>query len=98
MPDFTPPAALLSIEDEAFRGCAFSYVKLGENTAEIGALAFAESPNLKYVFIPATVTAIGTGAFQNTAPGFTILAPADSFAESYAKDNSIRFGVIDDVA
>ena len=97
-PDFTTPAALLMIEDEAFRGCAFSYVKLGEHVTDIGAFAFADSPNLKYILIPATVTSIGTDAFKDTAPGFTILTPAGSFAESYARDNNIRFGVINDAA
>ena len=42
------------------------------------------------VAIPAGVTRIEDGAFDD-CPNLTIHAPAGSYAETYAKENNIRF-------
>ena len=89
-PDFVLPAALAEIGDEAFMGGAFSYVKLSENTTAIGKNAFADCPNLTYIYIPATTTSIAQDAF-GTRTSLTILGKADSTAQSFAEDHSFSF-------
>lgn len=73
-PDFVMPDALTDIEEEAFAGCAFTFVKLSENTEKVGPRAFADCPNLKYIYIPAGA-AVDDTAFQNVE-GLTVFRPA----------------------
>ena len=73
-PDFFMPDFLTDIEEEAFAGCAFTFVKLSENTATVGPRAFADCPNLKYIYIPAETTVDPT-AFENVE-GLTVFRPA----------------------
>ena len=73
-PDFVMPDFLTEIEEEAFAGCAFTFVKLSENTAVVGPRAFADCPNLKYIYIPAETTVDPT-AFENVE-GLTVFRPA----------------------
>ncbi len=72
-PDFVMPDFLTDIEEEAFAGCAFTFVKLSENTAHVGPRAFADCPNLKYIYIPAETTVDST-AFENVE-GLTVFRP-----------------------
>ena len=53
-------------------GGAFSYVRLSENTATVEKNAFANCPNLKYVFIPSSTTNIVADAFAGVS-NLTIL-------------------------
>ena len=64
-PDLILPAALTTIEEEAFMGGAFTFVKLSDNTASIGARAFAECPNLAYICMPSGVTVDPTAIPEN---------------------------------
>ena len=73
-PDFVMPDFLTDVEEEAFAGCAFTFVKLSENTATVGPRAFADCPNLKYIYIPAETTVDPT-AFENVE-GLTVFRPA----------------------
>lgn len=73
-PDFVLPDFLTDIEAEAFAGCAFTFVKLSENTETVGPRAFADCPNLKYIYIPAGA-AVDDTAFQNVE-GLTVFRPA----------------------
>ena len=89
-PDFILPTALLSIENEAFAGGAFIYVKLPENAVAIGWHAFAECPNLAYIYIPALTTQIDEEAF-GTMQSLTILGKSGSIAETYAQNHHFTF-------
>ncbi len=89
-PDFILPPALTKIEDEAFAGGAFIYVKLPEQAVSIGRNAFADCPNLTYIYIPAQTTEIHAEAFGNIQ-GLTILGNAGSYAETYAQDHNYVF-------
>ena len=89
-PDFILPSALITIEDEAFAGGAFTYVKLSENTASIGKNAFANCPNLKYIYIPGTNIDIDPDAF-GTMTALTIFGKADSDAATYAQQKGFTF-------
>ena len=51
-PDLVLPADLTTVEEEAFLGGAFTFVKLSDNTTSVGPRAFAECPNLAYIYIP----------------------------------------------
>ena len=92
-PDLILPTALMTIEDEAFTGGAFVYVKLPDKAVSIGWHAFADCPNLAYIYIPALTTQIDEEAFGNMQ-GLTILGKAGTFAETYAQDHEFAFIVI----
>jgi len=50
-PDFILPADLTHIEDEAFAGINAEVIEISEGCVSIGARAFADCPNLKYVLV-----------------------------------------------
>ena len=89
-PDFVLPAYLKTIEEEAFTGGAFIYVTLPEGTETIHARAFADCPNLMYIYIPDSVTTIDQMAFENVAE-LTILGKTGSVAESFATSFGYTF-------
>ena len=89
-PDGVLPAGLLRLEDEALFGCAFRYVRIPEGTVTIGQRAFADSPYLTHVYIPASVTEIAADAFENVS-GLTILGASGSAAESFADAKGFAF-------
>lgn len=89
-PDFVFPDAITTIDNEAFAGGAFTYVKLPENAISIGWHAFADCPNLAYIYIPAQITEIDAEAFGNMQ-GLTIISKAGSTAETYAQNHNFNF-------
>lgn len=89
-PDCVLPDNLESIGEEAFACCSFTCVKLGENVRTINARAFADSPALSAVYIPAGVTEIAPDAFERV-PGLVIVGSYGSAAETYARANDIPF-------
>lgn len=89
-PDFILPAALTTIENEAFVGGAFAYVKLPDNAVSISSRAFADCPNLAYIYIPEATKSISTTAFDGVT-GLTILGLAGSFAETYSQTCGFTF-------
>ena len=92
--DFILPASLTTIEDEAFEGGAFRYVQLAEGTASISSRAFADCPNLRYIYIPEATGTIAKDAFEGVT-GLTILGRSGSYAEFYAQRNGIAFVAVD---
>ena len=89
-PDFILPASLTEIESEAFANCAFTYVKLSENTDTIGKNAFANCRNLKYIYIPEGCLWIDRYAFTGVT-GLTILGVDGSYAKTYAGARGFDF-------
>ena len=89
-PDMVLPASMTVIGDEAFSGIAASRIKLGEKVTSIGNLAFADCPNLKEIYIPATTTTISSNAFNNVE-NLVIYGYEESKAEQYANEKNIRF-------
>ena len=89
-PDFILPTALTAIESEAFVGGAFTYVKLPDNAISIGWHAFADCPNLVYIYIPQQTTQIDPQAF-GYMQGLTIIGQAETTAETYAKGHNYSF-------
>lgn len=90
IPDCVLPASLQRLEEEALQGCAFRCVLLQKGVTAIGSRAFADSPNLFAVYIPASVTDIAADAFANVS-GLTIYGEPDSAAQSFARDQHIPF-------
>jgi len=86
-PDFIIPASTTTIEDDAFYGCAFTYVQLPETVTKIGAGAFSNCPNLKYIYIPEATTTISAYAFENVT-GLIIYGVDGSYAEFFASKHS----------
>lgn len=89
-PDFILPAELITIDNEAFAGGKFSYVKLPEQTVYIGWHAFADCPNLAYIYIPALTSQIDSQAFGDIQ-GLTIMGKNDTAAQTYAQDHNFSF-------
>ena len=87
-PDFILPANTVSVEEYAFQGCAFTYVKLSDATETLGSGAFAGCPNLKHVYMPPNTVEIGSGVFP---AGVTIHGQAGSYAAFYAESNGYGF-------
>ena len=90
-PDFILPASLTYIDDEAFMGCNFAYVKLSENVACIGKKAFAYCSNLKHIYIPEETATIEADAFEGVTNALVIHGAAGSVAEEYAAAHGFAF-------
>ena len=86
------PENLTVIADDAFRKGTFTSVECGPKVTGIGAHAFAENPNLEWIYIPANVTEIDPTAFDGD-DGLMIYGEAGSSAETFAKGKGIPFRV-----
>lgn len=92
--DFCLPVALETIEEAAFEGGAFAFVRLSDNTKSIGPRAFADCSNLAYIIIPESTETINSTAFDGVN-GLTILGVPKSRAESFALEKGFSFVAID---
>lgn len=77
------------IEDDAFRATDVTAVTVPDGVTAIGWFAFADCPDLLTVTLPASLERIDYGAFEN-CPALTVLCPAGSYAERYAKSFALR--------
>lgn len=79
------------IGDYAFYGCKnLVNIKLSNNANEIGEYAFYDCNNLSTISVPASVKTIGDWAFA-ASEKLTVYVQADSFAESYVKENEVKY-------
>ena len=92
-PDLILPAFLTTIEDEAFEGGAFTYVKLPEGAESIGYHAFAACPKLRYISIP-DGCAIDGEAFAGVS-GLTILGKTGGSVQTWAGEHGYTFLAVD---
>lgn len=83
---------LTEISMGAFQNCAIETVYIPSSVQSIKENAFAVCENLKEVHIPSSVKRIAdtNGPFEDS-PNVTIYAPSGSYAEKYAKSESIPF-------
>ena len=88
-PDLVLPSALTAIDEEAFAGGVFSFVKLPEQLRSVGRNAFAQCPNLAYIYIPENVQ-IDAAAF-GTLTGLTVFGKAGGTAASFATTYGFDF-------
>ena len=89
-PDFILPDGLKSIDESAFYGCAFVFVKIPDGATSIGEYAFARCDKLKHIFIPESVTEIEDNAFEGVT-GLTIHGIKGSYAETFAGMKGFNF-------
>ena len=89
-PDCVLPGALKTLEEEALMGAAFVYIQLPETTISIQDRAFADCPNLRYIYIPFATTSISRDAFLD-AEGLTIMGDPESYAAYYAQIHHYTF-------
>jgi len=88
------PQGVTKIGADAFSLCSsLANVQIPESVTNLGDSVFALCHNLTELQIPGSVTAIGDMAFIGCGRQFTIHAPAGSYAEQYAKENTIPFTV-----
>lgn len=88
--DMLLPAALTTIEDEAFYGMPVSSVYCPDGLKTIGAKAFANCNALKKIRIPSSVTKIDGSAFDG-CKGLLIFGTKGSTAETFAKNHGFVF-------
>lgn len=91
----TVPAAIagypvVAIGDHAFRGTAVESVVIPHTVTEIGWFAFADCGRLTRITLPASVTAIGYGAFDGS-PAVTLHVPRHSYAAAYAESFGLAY-------
>lgn len=91
--EFILPDSLIIIEEYAFSGTAAEFVKLPENTEIIGKSAFAANRNLRIVYIPNSVTAVGAEAFDNSRV-LSFIGFDHSYGEEWAKAQNRRFIIL----
>ena len=80
--------------DRTFSDCGMTSVILPQGMTEIGENAFSGCEKLASATIPADVTSIADGAFSGCTT-LTIKGYAGTYAETFAKENSIPFEALD---
>lgn len=85
------PDNVTVINDSTFYGCkSLENIELPYGVTTIGNYAFNGCTSLTGITLPYSVTEIGTSAFDNSE-NLTIYGVKDSYAETYANNNSIPF-------
>ena len=84
-PDFTLPAALVTIEESAFEGLTAMTVVDASHCASIGANAFKDCTGLTQIRLPADCTIAAT-AFSGCGTVY-VYAPAGGATEDYCQSN-----------
>lgn len=90
-PDFTLPAFLTSIGDEAFMGISAQVVCIPDSVTAIGSRAFAGCTALRQICIPASVTEFGEGIFDGCSSTLLIYGTAGSPAQGWAVNSHLTF-------
>ena len=85
------PDGVVSIGNSAFISCSnLSNVIIPEGVTAIGDYTFSICSNLSSITIPASVESISETAFSYCSD-FVIIAPAGSYAQSYAQEKNMTF-------
>ncbi len=85
------PAGLTQVEYLSFHNTDAYKVVVPHGCTSIETYAFASADKLTIAEIPATVTQISVTAFENCADELTIVAPAGSYAQTFAGNNGYHF-------
>ena len=89
-PDFTLPAFVHTIEEEAFFGISAKRIRLPESITSIGSYAFANCPHLSQIYIPEGCENIAATAFSGVTE-LTIYGADGSYAEWFASKRGFKF-------
>lgn len=83
---------MTSIGEYAFEGCSsLTSIEIPSSVTSIGDHAFRRCSSLTSIEIPSSITRIGDGAFSGCSDALVIRGVKGSYAETYAKENSIPF-------
>ena len=82
--DFTLPAGIKVIGEEAFRGLDMQVVKCPEGLEEIGRDAFADCPRLREIYIPESVEMIAEDICGGCAEGLAVFGHPFTAAQDFA--------------
>ena len=85
-PDFSLPAAIITVDESAFEGIAATIVYIPDTCTSIGKWAFKDCTKLTQIRIPANC-AIGTDAFSGCV-NVLIFSTKGSAAETYANSHA----------
>lgn len=85
IPESINGTAITQIGEEAFKDSDVEKIILSEGIKYIDWFAFSECNKLSEIYIPASVTSIGYGAFDNCSSFLVVKCPKGSYAESFAK-------------
>ena len=89
------PDHITLIDDDAFAYCTnLTTVKIPNSVTKIHVRACVGCPDLKSITIPSSVTYIGSETFDE-CPNVTIECFSGSAAEAYAKENGIKYRLLD---
>lgn len=89
------PSSVKDIGCYAFENCtSLDQVDLPQGMTGIGSRAFCGCYNLSWLVIPESVTFIDHGAFSTGNTDFRLLCYPDSYAVTYAEENSIKYTVL----
>ena len=73
-----------AIGEDAFKGTSVRKITVSEGISYIDWFAFSDCRELSEIYIPASVTEIRHGAFDNCPSSLKIICPKGSYAERYA--------------
>ena len=91
---FMLPGALIEIEEEAFAGCTFRHVVLGNRVQTIRSGAFRNCTELRFIEIPDTVTGIAEDAFEGCGQ-LTVICHKETVAYQYAQAHDLGIQIVD---
>lgn len=91
------PASLKKIDSFAFCASGLKSITIPESDTltSLPQFAFYQCPNLEEVILPVTMTNIPDDAFNDCPDNLVLKVPANSYSESYAKRNNIKYEIID---
>ena len=93
---YSIPSGTKKIGDDAFEKSPYLVrITIPDSAVSIGKWAFEYCTSLLYVEIPPSVIEIGDNAFEQCLDNLSIIGQSNSYAESFAVKNGIRFTVRD---
>lgn len=92
------PSGLTKIENGAFDSSKLTTVTIPAGVTSIGSNAFANCSVLSFAVINGEKTTVGSKAFNNCSSSLVIACYAGSPAETYAKNNNIKYSTIGDAS
>lgn len=86
------PEGITRIENQTFWNCSnLNYVKLPQSINSLGYGAFLGCNSLSSIKLPENITNIEDRAFEGCSSDLALYVIKDSYAESYAKDNGLKY-------